>query len=887
MLPSRQRAHAVRLAHAGAQLASGRKSWPTPDVLPLSGWLRRQIERHAAHEPRLPRLLTPVEEWWLWRQCTLEATFDLPLLDRSALAQGLQQASELACLHHIDMEKWPALPGSESAWLCTVQAAVHARAQALGAGTVPQFVAHLPGLVSRLSRDALGRPVIFSGFVLPAPQLLALAASRPLEAPSAPQLAGPGEALGVPQVLRAADEEAELAHIAQWCRSRLEANSQARLIVMLPGSPGRSERLAGLIRQSLDPGAWLAGDHARELAAIEGGDPLARAPAVAHALNSLALLSGQTLEPQALSGWCAAPYLSHGSRQARAVGLEGLAGWLAGQGALQWSLKELLTALAQAPRPLAGAARTLARRLKTAGAQLQGPRLTMRQWAEGMREALGLLGWPGARARDSGEEQTVARFRELLDEAGGLTHVAGQVSREAAVQWLAALAASTAFKAADTDPVVTISAQLIDPVVSYDALWVAGLTADSFPLPVHPDPYLPLPAQRAARVPSASAGGRLQEAHALLAAWRAASPDLTLSAPVQAGDLALLPSPLLAGWPRQEPAAAGQAVWLPLQLHRAQALETLEDGAGQPWPKELPLPAGTRALDLTSQCPFRAYAELRLGARQLRPAQPGVTPDVRGQLLHGALERFWVEVRDSARLAELSAQAEATLIKRCVAASSQALETGRGQDFSSNRALARERERACRLIARLVALERERAPFKVEATELESCLTLGERTLAVRIDRIDVLPGGGRAVLDYKSGRRTTADWYGSRPSHPQLLTYLAAAGPDVVAFATVNINARELRFDGVAQAADLLPKVKAVAARPGMDLEAAWDEQRRAWLVSMNQLAARFAAGEAQVDPRPGACEHCHLAGLCRISERGLVSDDEDAQERGPAGQV
>src|SRR6202022_4043011 len=110
---------------------------------------------------------------------------------------------------------------------------------------------------------------------------------------------------------------------------------------------------------------------------------------------------------------------------------------------------------------------------------------------------------------------------------------------------------------------------------------------------------------------------------------------------------------------------------------------------------------------------------------------------------------------------------------------------------------ARECRRTIRLIKTLCALERSRDPFRVQDTEFEKTLTVSGAQMRVRIDRLDALEGGGRAILDYKSGRRKTADWYGERPSHPQLLAYLAAIGEDVVAMATVNGTAREARFEG------------------------------------------------------------------------------------------
>jgi hypothetical protein len=183
----------------------------------------------------------------------------------------------------------------------------------------------------------------------------------------------------------------------------------------------------------------------------------------------------------------------------------------------------------------------------------------------------------------------------------------------------------------------------------------------------------------------------------------------------------------------------------------------------------------------------------------------------------------------------------------------------------------RECRRTIRLITTLCTLERTRDPFRVQDTEFEKTVTLSGAQMRVRIDRLDVLKGGGRAILDYKSGRRKTADWYGDRPSHPQLLAYLAAIGEDVVAMATVNVTAREVRFEGIASSSQLLPKVKGVEP-PGGDFSGdAWELRRREWLACVERLASSFLAGRADVDPKLGACDYCHAVSVCRISDRGI----------------
>ena len=86
VVPSRQRAHAARLAYAAAELAQNHRVWTTPEVLSVDAWLTREVERYAASAGiGVPRLLSPAEDWFLWRQCAAEATGDLELVNRGAL----------------------------------------------------------------------------------------------------------------------------------------------------------------------------------------------------------------------------------------------------------------------------------------------------------------------------------------------------------------------------------------------------------------------------------------------------------------------------------------------------------------------------------------------------------------------------------------------------------------------------------------------------------------------------------------------------------------------------------------------------------------------------------------------------------------------------------
>jgi len=875
-VPSRQRAHAVRLAQAAAVLAGGGRIWPSADVLGVDGWLRREVERAALAAPEdWPRLLTDTEEWFLWRQCALDATREFALLDGAALAQSLREAGELAADYRVRAA--PAPPESEAALLREVEHAFTERCRALGAGGLSALAEQLLGAPAPANP-----PLLLRGFDTVPPRLHSLASARgDAEAANRPIGGAPSGAREAPRVVRPAQGEAELECIAEWCREQLEQRADARLLVVLPGTSGRRERLAALIRQALDPRSVLAtADASAALVGIEGGSPLAQQPLIRQALVTLSFLAGAASDYARVSGWLRSPHWADPPPPVRAA----LDLQLRERALVTLGLREFLGALQLVPAELKGAARQIDAHLTRASTLLGERPVSPRVWSERISAALSAALWPGLAATESAGAQTLMRWHELLEDFGDLDASTGALERSHALALLAELAFRSRYRGADEDVTVAISAVLADPVVEYDGIWVGGLHSEVFPQPVQPNPFLPLAAQIAARLPAASAAGRLTQARSLLGAWRARTPELVLSAPRHEGDLELLPSPLLAG-------AGGEVAprpsgWLPGRLHREGMTEMFPDTSGRPFSARLPLPRGTRALDLQNQCPFRAYAELRLGSARPETSEPGIAANRRGEFLHEALARLWRRLGDSRGLATLGAEGLRPLIAECVAEAAQetllrqsgrrARRHGEGQFdlFAAVPAtVVRECRRAERLIAELCELESRRAPFRVTATELDAQLTLAGATVRMRIDRVDECDAGGRAILDYKTGQHLGADWYGERPTHPQLLAYLAALGEDITALATVSVSARKLRFDGIAREAGLLPEVRALKAARGAPSEGAadaWRRQQRTWVALIERLIEGFLAGDAAVDPKPGACKYCHVIDICRVLERG-----------------
>ena len=141
---------------------------------------------------------------------------------------------------------------------------------------------------------------------------------------------------------------------------------------------------------------------------------------------------------------------------------------------------------------------------------------------------------------------------------------------------------------------------------------------------------------------------QLTVAQQALATLCSSSREFIVSAPAHQEDLELTPSPLLAPYALQRytPPPDG-AMDLSHSIRLGREVERYAHEPGLPWPEPMPLPAGTRAIELQSRCPFRAYAQLRLGAEPLETPVPGITPRERGRLLHRALELLWRRLGDS------------------------------------------------------------------------------------------------------------------------------------------------------------------------------------------------------------------------------------------------
>jgi ATP-dependent helicase/nuclease subunit B len=846
IVPSAQRQAAIRAAWGAQQRDLDLAVWATPRVFTFNQFCEQLLKGQWAAANLPDRLLPPGAEWASLREARRDAG---GAAEAKAILTSIRTLDDW-CIARTAR----ALGDSPEAQLLVESlAALERVSQSQGRQPLRAWLGDL---------KPPGETLLAAGFgVQPKSQLdifEQLGASVALPEASATQVA----------VATAQNDEDELELIAAWCRTHLEQDPTRRLLIVDAKLRQRRRLYDRILSQTLTPSQWLneSPRAASTAFAIEGGHPLAEFPIIAHALLTLRLLTGR-LRFDEVVHWLRLPFLD---REDFMVGMTIEASLREGR-KLDFSAEELSAAL---ERGAGGAiANTLAASLRQAHQLLSGEKRSAAEWAPRVLAALRRLGWHGSRTLRSDEQQTVTRWHALLDEYSSLGGWLPRAFAGDAVATLGELAAMRNFDAASVEAPVTLTDSHDDPVVRYDGIWVAGLDAASWPAPPRPDPLIPLRLQAAAGIPWASAAGQTRVARASLAAWRASTDGLVCSWGRLEGDAHRTPSPLLTRLDARVEFQAGSKLILLAEAISQASLETIDDVSGVPLNTARPIAGGVTPLALQSECGFHAYAQMRLAAEELEAPAPGVDSRERGTWLHKALELVWIKLVEHFTLVGTDAQVWRPLIADSVAAAE--VYTFRGYvPVELRPAVERERFRLERLIEKLLEVEKLRPSFKIDKLEARREVNIAGGQFELRIDRIDLIEGGGYAILDYKTGEARAPRWTGDAIRDPQLLAYLLAErGRNIQALANVSLNNNTVRFVGKSSRKGLLPGLNGM---PGMDpakvspeqIESVWQSEIEHWLMGLHQLAAAYIRGSAPVEPAPDVCRHCHLTVVCRRLE-------------------
>jgi len=885
-------------------LAAGHRAWTTPAVLPLTAWLmERYAEASLSLNTPLPRLLTPEQEEQVWA-AIIRRDGDA-LLRVDATARRARVAWKLLRGWSLDLadRRFEDNENTTSFRKWAMRFRAHC--------TENQHVSEsdLTGLLAPLFEQLACEPpprLLLTGFYECEPALEALAAALQ-SAGCRVQWVGLKGVAGTPLRVRANDAHHEMEMAANWARELLEANPLLSIGIVVPDLAARRTALALVLRKSLAPGSLAPGAPlTRQPWNLSLGRPLADEPVVASALALLGLTSPPA-DTADLGVLLMSPHwaLPRGDAERRAeIGRRALFDRrLRAIGEVGINLRTVRFEAARTNRegvPEAWNSTMLAARLDRL---LQQSRELPRRadsgaWAAIFTAWLRAAGWPEGRPLDSAEYQAVEAWNQLLSGFSSLTDFAGSLSRGEALALLARMAGESVFQPRVADAPLQVLGLHEANGQQFDHLWVMGLHDGVWPVGPAPEPFIPLALQREAGMPHGDPEWERRWAERVTAQLAAAAPDVRFSYPAREAAEELVISPLIARFEEAGEAISfnGDGSWA-ARIRLSASLEPMPAHVALPL-RQAQQPGGSRVFSHQASCPFRAFAEHRLGARPLDRLQVGLGPMRSGTLMHRALELLWRELQTQRSLLALGDAELRALVRRC---SAEALSVQRSQNPTTLADRYAEIE-AERLEVRIMAwldVERRRGPFTVVGFEEKLEFATGGVQVKLKLDRIDELEDGGRVVIDYKTGKVRPSAWFGERPDDPQLPLYGVAAhsNPDagsaagpVAAVAFAQIRPEIQAFSGVVRGEGVLPGLPGGRKGELQDACDNWPQVLQNWSGVLGRLGAAFAGGRAEVDPKNGlaTCRstYCQLQALCRVHDRVSGSGvDDDGQDEGDSG--
>ena len=850
-----------------AMVDAGNTVWPTPAILPWGSWLRQMHQRLIDEDAVRSILLSPLQEQLIWHRVISESEEGHALLRPQAAADAAASAYSLVRNWRLSPEQLGAGATGETEmflqWVSRFESECGSEnwlAQADLIGVV----------VDEIAEGSVHAPahLILAGFdeLTPAQGTLL---SVLIEAGTRIGILGD---TGVQQhVLRfgALDRDTEIALSARWALSRLQANPEAKIGIVVPDLENRRPDIDRWFKKILHPETNLPGTTSRHpLFEFSLGKTLDSYPVVNDALTALGLMLGE--QPlQEIGRFLCSPFFTGGTQE-----------W-ALRGALDARLRDFGRARLSFGRLHHVVTKSMPRLPKTEAAQASALTLIRvlpnkalpSEWANQFDRLLNALGWPGERGIDSDEFQTMTRFRELYLELVKLDLVCGQMTYPDAVSLLRRIAARSMFQPKSHNAPVQVLGVLEAGGMRYDHLWVMSLDDSIWPPPATPHPLLPCHLQRRLGLPHASAERELVFADRLTERLRHVAPEVIFSHPLNDADRILRPSPLIMD---EKELTEAQLKLAPMRADRDPAdrvrLETIVDAHIVPPPATLR--GGTQLLAAQSICPFSAVAGYRLRAQPL--SEPQLVPDGRfiGSTVHRALDLLWRELKDqSALLAMSSADLQAAVGTAVDTALAESAQTR--PDLYTRQYVVLERER---LIAQLLSwldVEGQRSPFSVSRLEADETIDLEGLQLKVRADRIDVLEDGSVVVIDYKTAKLTQIqDWTEQRITQPQVPLYCISSEEAVAAGVLGRLRTADCGFTGLTRDDGILPGIKAFNGTQGI---ASWPELQQHWCTALSELAREVRAGRAAATPSPDACRYCPFAALCRLYDNIEMESSDD----------
>ncbi len=825
-----------------------------PSIKPLSQWL---TEIGLLSNPN-ELLLDTQQSLLVWQNVVQSDTQHNPLLDIRRAAELAQQAWQLLCDWKVPLDQLSADSSEDvQAFLRWARLYKNQLEQNAWSDNAQIFENCLPYLLA--SSGTLPKKIIVLGFdsLTPAARDFFNALSTRTE------IIFPTEFCNnsTQQRLSLTDQETEYRIMARWAKESWQQNPRQKITCVVPELLSVRRTIERIFQEELSQ------DY-EDAVNIAGGYPLLSYPMIQLGLTFIQFISGQFLSRSQITSLLLSPFFSGGDleyqeralldRQCRQIQQESM------------SIADLIKHLGKNENcPLLLKILSQAHSLYAEQSEFN----SSSAWSKFFSDILTLSGWPGEKTVSSAESQLINAFWDQLKIMAHCDWLLQKQSLGEALHSLVFFLSKALFQAESPHHApIQVLGILEANAVESDKLWICNLNDDTWPSPASPNPFLPIHLQRKLSMPHSSAIHELEYSKRILHRLEQSCTELIASYSVQdqKENRELSPSPLILAYPE---ITVADLKLSPLDIPRAQPqTEPWSDDYGPAIQPQEKIRGGATILKRQAECPFWAFAEIRLDAKPFEDLELGLSAAERGSLVHAVLATVWRHVGDSDTLHRMNESELKELINNSIITTvHENQELNNENNSQALNQILRELEikRLEQLIFQWLMHEKTRSPFKVSAIEKPVYLTVAELPLALQVDRIDILEDGSEIIIDYKTGSPSPSAWFGERPEEPQLPLYALNNPRQVRGLAFAQVRAQSIKFNGLTAEAGQLPGVKASALE--------WSVLIENWQSALTELALQFSAGDARVTPKnyPSTCAYCHLSSFCRINELELIENE------------
>jgi probable DNA repair protein len=839
---NRRLARALHDEFARQQVRAGKQAWESPAIHSWQDWLDMLL-LGATDQASLPTRITPHQSRLLWERCLSRETG----VSRSGLA-ALVRLSRDAWQRLAD---WQVSIGEVARSAQSIDQRMFAAAAGRYLGILEREhwvddagLASLVDELIRTGRASSAGSVTFAGFDRERPvvtSIIAALAERDCEIRPGP-LRKSADSVGL-QCFETTD--AEIRAAGAWAREQREKHPDYSIAIIAGNLEKEAIHKAHLVREGLVPGWQYGPPSIAHSVNVSYGRKLADFPAVSIALLLLRWLVGN-LSAGEIGQLLRTPLLgspSTGTRSRLELRLRRLPD-------RNWSPAMLSGALrgreddndAADWLRLVGTITKLRRELQRSASPAD--------WAVYIDNVLKVCAWPGNGPLSSSDFQLVNRWRDLLNDLARLALVSPLMTLNTAIRRLELMAADTVFQPESEGGAVQLIGPLEASGAQFDAVWISGLTAADWPPPGNPSPMLSRRLQRQKGMPDAEPSDTVEYAQSLLLNLGSSANLVVCSYAQTQDDAEQKPSELLQALSVAPQTAQSDPGWHATTLARISDTSVVSDSVPQIYPGEhVSGGAGTLQRQLTD--PIAAFVVGRLGVKTLQPQAVGLPASLRGSIIHDALYRLYSDTPSSADISgwpdhEMAARTEKAL-------NFAFARHERDTDTVLKELFRLERHRIDELLQKFVSVDLARGDFTIAAVEHVVAFAEAGVRLELRVDRIDRMRDGTVAVLDYKTGAKRKFLQSDGQPKEIQLIAYACALDAPVSALALVNVDSREISFDGAGQ---------------GYTDSAEWSDTIANWKRSVVVACEDLSRGDVRINRAQGIKDARSFNLLSRYTE-------------------